>query len=72
MGMSSFLRCAGDWEISFSGSSELRISHGRTYSNLAKKSVMSQTRSLTSGRCGRGSIAISSPTWRRFVWQASR
>ena len=31
------------------------MSHGLMYSYLAKKSSMSQTRSLTSGRCGSGS-----------------
>ena len=34
------------------------MSHGLMYSYLAKKSSMSQTRSLTSGRCGMGSTVI--------------
>ena len=49
------------------------MSQGLTYSYLAKKSLMSQTRSLTSGRCGMGSTVITSACrWRRLVWQASR
>ena len=60
IGMSSFLRSAGDCRISRSGAGELRMSHGLTYSYLAKKSSMSQTRSLTSGRCGMGSTVITS------------
>ena len=49
------------------------MSQGFTYSYLAKKSLMSQTRSLTSGRCGMGSTVMTSAcTWRRLVWQASR
>ncbi len=73
MGMLSLWRSSGDCGISRSGSADSRMSQGLTYSYLAKKSLMSQTRSLRSGRCGMGSTVITSAcTWRRLVWQARR
>ena len=49
------------------------MSQGLMYSYLAKKSVMSQTRSLTSGRCGMGSTMIDVGVQvRTLVWQARR